>query len=267
VRLFISPHLDDIALSCGGTARRLANQGVDTLAATLCTADAPAGQPLSPAARHEHWQWQLGDRPYEARRAEDARVMGVLGARHAHLGLLDAIYRRDARGRPLYEGKDFMSGRVHPDDWERLYPLVVEAIRGTMTGAEDAVYCPLTLGGHVDHVIVRRAVEAVCPPGLIRYYEDYPYAAKDPAALAPYLAGGAEGWRPTLVALTPGEIEARVEAILAYRSQLFALFGEPRAADAAPPPAVEPASVRERVREYIARVGGERIWERATQVR
>lgn len=253
--IFISPHLDDIALSCGGYAGRLAGQGCDVIWAALCTADAPAGQPLSPAARHEHWQWQLGPRPYEHRRLEDAAASARLGGRSVHLGLLDAVYRHDDVGAPLYEGKQFMSGQVHPHDWTHLYPRVAEALGGLLRPLSRArIFCPLTLGGHVDHVIARRAVEQLCAPGQIAYYEDYPYADKDRQALAPYLSQAGEGgaWRPAVVELTPQEIEARVEAIACYRSQLFALFGEAE-------------TMPQRVREYVARVGGERYWERTEQ--
>ena len=117
------------------------------------------------------------------------------------------------------------------------------------------MYCPLTAGGHVDHVIARHAVEQLCPAQQITYYEDYPYAQKDASALAKLLGDGSqEGddrsmWRSHLVELTPEEIEARIAAIACYGSQMFAVFGDA-------------ASMPQRVREYIARTGGERYWER-----
>jgi LmbE family N-acetylglucosaminyl deacetylase len=247
--LFISPHLDDIALSCGGYAYRLGCAGERVLIATVCTADAPAGQALSPSAAHEHWQWQLGDQPYHFRRHEDERVAAQLGAEYAHLGLLDAIYRHDGDGVPLYEGKQFIGGEVHSWDWQHLFPALLAALEPVLSApGVERVYCPLTAGGHVDHILVRRAIEQLCSPQQVIYYEDYPYAQKDAAALSRLLAGAA-AWRPFLVELTPAEIDARVAAIACYQSQLFAVFG-----DASAMPA--------RVREYIARTGGERYWER-----
>lgn len=253
--LFISPHLDDIALSCGGMVRRLTRAGNPVLIVTLCTADAPPGQELSPAAQHEHWQWQLGDQPYFHRRQEDERMAAQLGAQTAHLGLLDAIYRRSGRagstsGVPLYEGKDFMSGRVHPWDWEHQLPAVVEALQRVFaTHQPERVYGPLTAGGHVDHIITRRALEQLVQPRQLIYYEDYPYAQKDPASLARLLEGDVQNWKSQRVELTEEEIASRIAAIACYRSQLFAVFGDA-------------ASMPERVREYISRTGGERFWER-----
>ena len=259
MHLFISPHLDDIGLSCAGLVCRLARQGERVVMASLCTADYDGPFPLSPSAEHEHWQWQLGDKPYQHRRVEDAQVAALLGAETLHLGLLDAIYRYDNEGRPLYEGKQFMGGHVHDHDWECFYPLVVDAVRQTLAAQADVsrVYCPLTIGGHVDHVVARRAVEQVCDPQRVTYYEDYPYAGKNPDALKPYLEQAGAVWRPVLIHLTEAEMETRIAAIACYQSQLFALFGEmPGGAQAMP----------EHVREYIGRVGGERYWERTKQV-
>jgi len=88
VHLFLSPHLDDIGLSCAGLAGRLARQGDRVIMATFCTADYEGPFALSPAAKHEHWQWQLGERPYRHRRAEDRQAADLLGAEALHLGLL-----------------------------------------------------------------------------------------------------------------------------------------------------------------------------------
>lgn len=248
--IFISPHLDDIALSCGGYVRRLSRAGERVLIASVCTADAPPGQPLSPSAQHEHWQWQLGNRPYQYRREEDVRVAAQLGAAYAHLGLLDAIYRHGGHGQPLYEGKEFIGGKVHARDWEHQFPALVEALKPVLASAgEDVrVFCPLTAGGHVDHVLTRRAVEQLLDARSIAYYEDYPYAQKEAGALEKLL-GSTATWRPVLIELTPEEIEARIAAIGCYASQMFAVFGDV-------------ATMPQRVREYIARTGGERYWER-----
>ncbi len=256
--LFFSPHLDDIALSCAGLVGRLVRDGQRVIMATFCTADYEGPFALSPAAEHEHRQWQLGSRPYHYRRAEDKQAADLLGAEALHLGLLDAIYRYDDAGQPLYTGKQFMGGHVHPHDWDAFYPQVIDTVQQVLLAAgEDArMYCPLSIGGHVDHVIVRRAVEQACDPTCVVYYEDYPYAGKDAGALKPYLEQAGSAWHPVLIRLTDEEIERRIAAIACYRSQLFALFSElPGGALAMPA----------HVRGYIAHVGGERYWQRTIQ--
>ena len=217
--------------------------------ATVCTADAAPDAELSPSAQHEHWQWKLGDRPYEQRCIEDDYVAGLLGASYVHMGLLDAIYRYDENSTPLYSGKGFMGGQVHPSDWLSQLPALVSRLEDLIgTFAPGRVYCPLAAGGHVDHVITRRAVEQRCSADHIVYYEDYPYAQKDPAAITRALAD-ADNWRSSLIELTGEEIEMRIAAIGNYASQLAAVFGS-----AEDMPGL--------VREYIANTGGERYWER-----
>jgi LmbE family N-acetylglucosaminyl deacetylase len=240
--VFVSPHLDDVALSCGGLAYRLASQGQHVVVVTVCTADTPPGEPRFEAAKRVHAEWQLGNNPYRHRREEDIAASSVLGTRSVHLGLPDAVYRRDEAGQPLYTN-DFMGGVVHLLDWQHLYPAVVSALRPLLDDA-DRVYSPLAIGGHVDHIIVRRAVETLVEPQRVRYFEDFPYAGR-----ADWHSGEVvDGLAPNPEQLSEAEREARIRAIACYPSQMVALFGS-----------VEAMPMR--VRNYIASAGGERYWQ------
>ncbi len=240
--LFISPHLDDVALSCGGLVHRLTSQGQPLTIASVFTADTPVGQPLSSAAKHVHWEWQLGDsNPYAHRRAEDITACSVLGATPLHLGLPDAVYRHDGAKRPLYTN-NFIGGEVQEHDWQHLAPRIKTALRAPI-GAAQRVYCPLSIGGHVDHVLVRHAVEELTELGDVTCYEDFPYADKVDWQSSEVTAGLVA----SVTALHDDEIKARIRAIASYPSQQLALFAR---ADAMP----------QRVRNYIAAAGGERYW-------
>ncbi len=243
--LFISPHLDDVALSCGGLVSRLVSQGRSVIIATVCTADTPAvtSQPLSSAAKHVHWEWQLGDdNPYALRRTEDLAACKAMGATPLHLGLPDAVYRHDDADAPLYTN-NFIGGDVQPHDWQHVFPRVKDALQNVIREAQ-RVYCPLGIGGHVDHVVVRQAVEELSELGNITFYEDFPYADKTEW----HSSGVTDGMVPMLLPLTEAEITARITAIANYPSQLFALFGHV-------------GSMPERVRNYIAKSGnGENYW-------
>lgn len=249
MHLFLSPHLDDIALSCAGHVVQLTRAGERVRIAAVCTGDTPKGVTLSEAARHVHWEWQLGeDNPYAARRDEDIAACASIGAEPLHLGFPDAVYRHDRLGEPLYT-RNFIGGAVHELDWRTTYYALTARFRAIGAGAT-RIYCPLAIGGHVDHVLVRSAAEAAFPGGLT-YYEDYPYAQKIATGVMPPqdLDALTRGLKPTLVTLTEADIAARIAVIAAYRSQQFALFD-----DAATMPA--------KVRAYIADAGGERYWAR-----
>ena len=245
---FISPHLDDIALSCAGTVHRLVGEGQPVSIVTLCTADRPLDTPapLSAAAKHVHWEWQLGDQPYAHRRAEDVRACAALGATCVHLGLLDAVYRHASDGTPLYE-RDFIGIPVNPADWQD-HALQASANLWAVLAPHQSnmrVYGPMAVGRHVDHSIVRQVLDVLVPREALSYYEDYPYADR-PEALAQETSAD---FVSETVALTEAEIEVRIQTIARYSSQLFALFQQAETMPA-------------RVRSYIERAGGERYWRR-----
>ena len=259
--LFISAHLDDTALSCGGTAHQLAAGGQSVWSATLCTGDTPPTWLASPAARRVHEEWQLGDNPYVARRQEDLSACKVLGIKPIHLGLPDAVYRFNPAGAPLYTD-DFMSGKLVYQDLSRTLEETARALRMMLyeqIGLGDLqLYCPLTLGGHVDHVLLRHAIESLqCVLNLhILYYEDYPYGERDLAQNNPVT----RTMSPQIHALGAEDLDARIAAIQCYPSQLQPVFHLP------PGPELN-AAVAARVRAYASTIGGERYWRKPSATR
>jgi len=251
LNLFISPHLDDVALSCGGRVWELARAGEAVLIVTLCAGDTPPQLADSPAVRRVHDEWRLGPNPYAGRRREDRRACRLLGARPVHLDLLDAVYRQDGAGRMLYSRK-FIGARVKP--WDRRHHAV--ALRAALAGLDRRypgarVFCPLAFGAHVDHIIARAQIEAVFSPAQIVYYEDFPYAE---LASPDAWRSATDGLYHQTVRLNAEARAARIAAIGEYRSQLFALFRERDAQSAR-------ARMAERVGKYIAGVKGERYWK------
>lgn len=254
--LFISPHLDDAALSCGGLIHQLVQKGDEVIIATICTADAPTHIRLSPTALRIHnTEWHLGDRPYVRRCEEDIAACGQLHAQYWHLGLLDAIYRHDAQGNAYYL-EDFMGGATIPADALAQGQSIHSALHQHMctqpkTHRAITAYVPLALGGHVDHLIVRDATSAVMRELAIPivYYEDFPYAERDDALSNREVADK----QAHLVTLSQADVNARTSAILHYQSQLEPVFHVENHPNI-------PSAVTERVRAYVAKVGGERYW-------
>ncbi|MEO6061736.1 MAG: PIG-L family deacetylase [Thermoflexales bacterium] len=250
MNLFISPHLDDIALSCGGRVWELTRAGEPVVIVTLCAGDTPPQVADSPAVRRVHDEWRLGPNPYAGRRREDRRACRLLGARPVHLDLLDAVYRQDGAGRMLYSRK-FIGARVKP--WDHSHHAV--ALRAALAGLGRRypgarVFAPLAYGAHIDHIIARAAIEAVFTPAQIVYYEDFPYAE---LASPDAWRSATDGLQHQTSRLSADARAARINAIGAYRSQLFALFRERDAQTAR-------ARMAERVGKYIAGVKGERYW-------
>lgn len=238
--LYLSPHLDDAVLSCGGRIARAVGEGGRVTIATFFTADEPAEPPSALAADLRRW-WNLPAGEVMARRrAEDQEAARRLGAEALHLGLAEAPYRLGG-GAPLYPTLASLYGAVAAGDGATV-ELAAERIRELPTATLVAV--PLGVGGHVDHQVVRRAAER--SGRALAYYEEFPYSEWKWFAIRRAL-GRRTDWREEVLALAPAEVEARVAAILAYASQVPAMFRSE-------------ARLRKQLRRQLRRAGGERLW-------
>jgi LmbE family N-acetylglucosaminyl deacetylase len=210
--IYLSPHLDDAVLSCGGLIAQQVASGEEVTVFTVCAGDAPVGE-LTPYAYELHRRWGGAGSPVAARRAEDLVACGRLGASVVHYPLGDAIYRRGPAGQALYPDAVAIFGALHPDEETRIEELAA-GLRSSLPPVAE-VYAPLALGGHVDHRLTRRAAERL--ERSIWYYRDLPYDLHDgqpPDGLP--VPGAGEMRFP----LASEEIDAWTAAAGEYHSQL-----------------------------------------------
>lgn len=218
VNVYLSPHLDDAVFSCGGLIASQIAASEPVAVVTICAGDPPA-EGLSPLAQELIARWGTGADASGDRRSEDHMACGRLGAAVVHLDLPDAIYRLDAEGRPLYPTEASLFGPLHPADRAR-----VEDLAGRLQSVspdQSVLYCPLGVGGHVDHILTRQAAESTGRP--LRYYRDFPYAARGgaPPPELPAPAG-----HELLMPLSAEEIQTWAAAASEYRSQLSTFWGD-----------------------------------------
>jgi LmbE family N-acetylglucosaminyl deacetylase len=235
--VFVAPHPDDAALSCGGLIAALHARGE---AIALVSVYSGAGDPgaLTPYQREALGFADPGSRWAEgtldprtaiaARQEEDRGYARLVGAEQVFVDLPDAVFRG-------YETDDQLMSPPRPDD-----PVPLEALARTLASLRpDRAYFPLSIGGHVDHRQVRRAAMALAgSPGssirdLLRFYEDFPYALtrnfhgladldpEVPAGLQPSFELAAE-----FVSIE-GFVEAKLAGLRAYESQVDHMFGGP----------------------------------------
>jgi LmbE family N-acetylglucosaminyl deacetylase len=240
--LYISPHLDDAILSCGGRIWQQAQAGERVLVVTIFAGAPAPDAPLSPFAQEMHARWRLAD-AVAARREEDAAALTRLGAEGVYWPYVDCIYRRAPDGRFLCASEQALFGKVHPAE-SALIAELADRLRALVWKQGGTIYAPLAVGCHVDHQVVRRAVEGLA--GVV-YYEDYPYAAR-PGMLT--VALGAGRWQAELVSLSQEALEAKIAAIACYGSQFSSLDW----ADA--------AEMAAAVRAFAQQTGGDRPAER-----
>lgn len=220
-RIVISPHLDDAALSVGGAIARFALENERILVVTIAAGSPPPGAAPSPFAASLHRAWGLGAADAVAlRRREDEAAMAILGASARRLELLDAVYRLPDRygSEAALLGEPAAQDRLEIEVAAELAPILAAAPRAR-------VLAPLAVGGHVDHRLVHRAAIDLARRGRdVAFYEDLPYAVK-PGAVAERVAAIARDLEPTIVDIA-ATLDRKIAAILAYTSQIGALFGD-----------------------------------------
>jgi LmbE family N-acetylglucosaminyl deacetylase len=247
--VYISPHLDDAALSCGGRIWQQAQAGESVLVVTVFAGVRGTNVPLSPFTQELHARWELRTDAPATRRKEDAEALAHLEADGAYWPYLDCIYRRVAEGFP-YASEEALFGEVHPAE-ETLVAELSARMADLPLEPGGALYAPMGIGHHVDHQIVHRAVSRL--ERTVVYYEDYPYAEEGQAAQDPF---GDLSWQAKKVMLSAEALEARIAAIACYGSQLTSL----KWADA--------TEMAQAVRAFASRTGGglpaERYWSPMT---
>jgi LmbE family N-acetylglucosaminyl deacetylase len=149
--LLLSPHLDDAVLDCWAL---LCGEG------DLQTVNVFAGIP--PAGSVAAWDAITGARDsaerVRERIAEDERALALAGLAPVRLSFLDAQYRRPG-GAPGVAELD-------------------RALSAVVSGAS-RVYAPAGIGGHPDHLLVRRYASLLAASGMpVSLYAELPYCVR-----------------------------------------------------------------------------------------
>lgn len=217
--IFLSPHLDDATLSCGGTIHAQGIKGKRVLVVTLF-AGSPADAELTAYASELRERWGGDAEPVAIRRLEDQAAMARLGSVCFHLQHLDCVYRQDpVTCEPIYATEESIFGPVHA--LEDAYHLVLlDSLTRHVRLGDATVFAPLAVGHHVDHRLTHRAAKCLAVAGhTVMFYEDFPYAGQEQAtreALAQYEL---DAWRQVIVPLTKADVAAKSDAISCYATQ------------------------------------------------
>lgn len=241
--IYISPHLDDAVLSAGGFLYEQAMAGVAVEVWTIVCGSPPPGE-LTPLAQvlHEVWGSGTAEETVKLRRAEDLEAVRMIGAKAIHFDIPDCIYRRGPDGEPLY-----LDLYIQPLQEEaHLQEQITQNIAHHLL-PEDQLICQLGVGSHVDHVLVRQAVERLNRP--LWYTADLPYLFKQPETLTSFV----DGMQESLFPITEAGLRAWIDAILAYPSQLSSLFENKE-------------QVERDIRAYYAERGGFPLWQISPKV-
>jgi LmbE family N-acetylglucosaminyl deacetylase len=255
--LFLSPHLDDAILSCGGVIHRLARAGQRVIIVTVMAGEPSDALPDSPVLQAIRTQWESGRNTFRERRAEDAQAALQLRAQVYHLALLESAFRQTLCG---------------AGDWIALYPehdspfTINEADDARLTLFETrlpfvevvTIYAPMGIDNHVDHQLVRDWALVLTGPAhapALKFYEEYPHARNRSSlqrAQAYYhQTMPALKMESEITLLTSDDCAAKLRAMGCYRSHLHVLWNDM-------------AEMEQQARDYMTILGdgtpAERYW-------
>lgn len=251
MHLFLSPHPDDVVLSCGGLLYQLAQRGEQAVVFTIMAGNVPPDAPMTPFIEEHFVRWELGFDPMPGRKREDEQAVQMLGGTVSFGPFPDALYRTDGNGSPLYSDLKTLFGDINPRD-----PVLFRVSKITDLLATGAViYAPLGAGHHVDHLLVRDTVvnwKKCHSKVAVFFYEEYPYSANGIEVIQTACETLGMPAIPVIHSLHEAAVEMKINAIACYQSQISTFW-------------TDGFRMGESVREYAAQVGqgryAERLWQ------
>jgi hypothetical protein len=148
------------------------------------------------------------------RRTENQIAATLVGAETVDFSIPDCIYRRSAIGELLYPEGVFVP--IHP--FEKDLDADIATVLASELLPDDRIVSPLAIGGHLDHILIRRAAELLNLPLL--YYADIPYLTNDPE----FLVSATKDLKETFYPISKRGLTVWQNSIAAYASQILMLF-------------------------------------------
>lgn len=214
IALFISPHLDDVVFSCGGTLAKMSNDGWHTILCTVFTKSVvkPTGFALA-------CQLDKNLAPevdyMKLRRAEDCRAARVLGVSEVlHLNFSEAPHRGYDSAPELFAG--VKSG-------DEIWKSVSEHLALLKNIHQpEIIFAPQGLGNHCDHLQTIDSVLETFSVSQINWYYDTPYIIRQPYTLKYQHLPAQLISRSTDIS---AYIDSKIAASVEYESQIVFQFG------------------------------------------
>jgi LmbE family N-acetylglucosaminyl deacetylase len=224
--IYLSPHPDDVALSCGGLLWEQAKAGDLPQVWTICAGDPPPG-PVSNFAAALQGRWGTGAEASQLRRQEDIQSCRLMRSAYRHFPLPDCIYRQDKKGHTfLYTTEESLFGPLDKREARLVERLTAELAEALPGGAQ--LVCPLSVGGHVDHRLTRLAAERLGTDCW--FYADFPYNLDHGDQLAHFTQ---TAWKETWFPISMAGMQAWEAAVAAHRSQISTFWPDLEAMRAA----------------------------------
>jgi len=165
--VFLSPHHDDVCFSIAGI---VLSQGSGALVNIFTRSEYVARRMALPADRNERIEFVT-----KLRAAEDQRFAEAAGlARHDLM-----LHEPSLRGFTPFDSSDLLGEVLGVKSV--LLSFLERHFEAEPRGARAAIFCPMGIGGHRDHLLTLLAVKVMMTFLLshfdVYFYEDLPYAS------------------------------------------------------------------------------------------
>lgn len=210
--VYLSPHHDDVCFSLGSLAAQQGGVLVNIFTQSVWVA-APLALPADRRARIAAIS--------RLRAEEDALFAHDAGLARHDLGFAEP----PVLGRPPFD-LTMLAPEAEAVS-ARLIPYLLDLLPADDDARSAALYCPMGIGGHCNHLSillsVRHAIAQLHQRCIVWLYEDLPYASdpqvrKAGVARVAGLFAGAQLTRSVLV-LGPADVETKMQRIALYGSQ------------------------------------------------
>lgn len=152
--IFVSPHLDDAVLSCGGLICKSINDNKKVLVVTVFTKSDKNNQV-----------------EFKKRINEDMEALNVLGCNGLNLNFLEGSFRyKKCDYKSLLNKNELYENLLIKKIGKEINKLIKLKLK-----PEGCLYFPMSVGGHIDHKIIRKIGENIKEKYKISFWEDFPY--------------------------------------------------------------------------------------------
>jgi len=186
--VFVSPHFDDALLSAGALIAQLSKHVSITVINVFTKASKPP-HTLSAKAFLKQCQYKDAQKLFKDREIEDTFALQGIVQDVVNLGFTDALWRKKQnQNNVLTRLAKYIPEIIHTYPTYRYHIIkgvvskhdlhIKETIKQQLNffAKNSVVFCPLAIGNHVDHVLVRSACEELFNP--LVYWSDFPYNTK-----------------------------------------------------------------------------------------
>lgn len=184
--IFISPHLDDAAFSIGGLLLELQKKKIKTKVVNVFTKAGNAPYTISVKRFLKECGETDASKLFVKRIAEDKSALNSVSAKVVNLNFTDALWRKRKTGQIIKLLSNLVPELIYTYPIFRLTiarGLISKNDKGLSSSLEEKlkalhldnsiVFCPIGIGLHVDHLIVRDICKKVFTK--VVYWADYPY--------------------------------------------------------------------------------------------